>query len=93
MAQQSAVGIWAPVTTSSSTTTSTSTTTTTAPTTTTTEEPQCHPSYEGACVPIGVEDVDCAGGNGNGPYYVGRVRVVGPDVYKLDGDGDGIGCE
>ena len=93
MAQQSAVGIWAPVTTSSSATTSTSTTTTTAPTTTTTEEPQCHPSYEGACVPVGVEDVDCAGGSGNGPYYVGRVRVVGPDVYGLDRDGDGIGCE
>ena len=53
----------------------------------------CHPSYSGACVPI-ASDVDCAGGRGNGPAYVrGPVRVVGPDVYRLDADGDGIGCE
>lgn len=53
----------------------------------------CHPSYEGRCVPI-ASDVDCAGGSGNGPAYVrGPVRVVGPDVYRLDRDGDGIGCE
>jgi hypothetical protein len=44
-------------------------------------------------VPI-ASDVDCAGGSGNGPAYVqGPVRVVGTDVYKLDADGDGIGCE
>lgn len=53
----------------------------------------CHASYQGACVPI-ASDVDCAGGSGNGPEYVrGPVRVVGPDVYGLDGDNDGIGCE
>jgi resuscitation-promoting factor RpfB len=53
----------------------------------------CHASYTGACVPI-ASDVDCAGGRGNGPAYVrGPVRVVGPDVYKLDRDGDGIACE
>ena len=53
----------------------------------------CHSSYVGACVPI-VSDVDCAGGSGNGPYYVrGPLRVVGPDVYRLDRDGDGIACE
>jgi endonuclease YncB( thermonuclease family) len=53
----------------------------------------CHPSYAGACVPI-ASDVDCAGGSGNGPEYVsGPVRIVGPDVYELDGrDGDGLGC-
>jgi hypothetical protein len=65
------------------------------PTTTTTTAPDssgCHPSYTGACVPI-VSDVDCIGGSGNGPYYVGRVNVVGPDVYDLDRDGDGVGCE
>ncbi len=55
-------------------------------------ESACHPSYEGQCVPVDVEDVDCAGGDGNGPFYVGRVTVVGPDEYGLDGDGDGIGC-
>lgn len=39
-------------------------------------------------------DVDCAGGSGNGPAYVqGPVRVVGRDIYGLDRDNDGIGCE
>jgi endonuclease YncB( thermonuclease family) len=52
----------------------------------------CHPSYEGACLQIGV-DYDCAGGSGNGPLYTGKVRVVGWDEYKLDRDGDGWGCE
>ncbi|WP_459339216.1 G5 domain-containing protein [Arthrobacter sp. MDT2-16] len=54
----------------------------------------CDPNYEGDCVPID-SDVDCASGNGNGPSYVqGPVRVVGTDIYGLDGkDGDGIGCE
>jgi micrococcal nuclease len=78
------------------------TTTTTTSTTTTTTAPsssgggggsECHPSYEGACVPVGVSDVDCAGGSGDGPYYVGRVTVVGPDPYRLDHDNDGVGCE
>jgi len=54
---------------------------------------QCDPNYAGACVPI-ASDVDCAGGSGNGPAYVqGPVRVVGTDIYGLDRDGDGIGCE
>lgn len=53
----------------------------------------CDPNYSGACVPV-ASDVDCAGGGGNGPAYVqGPVRVVGTDVYDLDDDGDGIGCE
>jgi hypothetical protein len=39
-------------------------------------------------------DVDCAGGNGNGPADVyGPVRVIGRDIYKLDRDGDGYACE
>ena len=41
-------------------------------------------------------DVDCAGGSGNGPSYVHakRFRVVGEDIYGLDGpDNDGIACE
>jgi hypothetical protein len=38
-------------------------------------------------------DVDGAGGSGNGPAYSSRVRVIGPDVYGLDNDADGIGCE
>jgi hypothetical protein len=53
---------------------------------------RCDPNYGGACVPI-ASDVDCAGGKGNGPAYVrGPVRVTGRDVYDLDRDGDGIGC-
>jgi hypothetical protein len=39
-------------------------------------------------------DVDCAGGSGNGPRYVnGPVYVTGPDIYDLDRDGNGIGCQ
>jgi len=57
------------------------------------EAQQCDPNYSGACVPI-ASDVDCAGGSGNGPAYVqGPVQVVGTDIYGLDSDGDGIGCE
>ena len=52
----------------------------------------CDPNYE-PCVPIS-SDVDCAGGTGNGPAYVrGPVRVVGVDIYGLDRDGNGVGCE
>ncbi|MGW4366963.1 hypothetical protein ACWEKT_15080 [Nocardia takedensis] len=51
----------------------------------------CHPSYT-PCVPY-ASDVDCEGGSGNGPAYTGRVTVIGPDVYDLDRDGNGIGCE
>jgi hypothetical protein len=51
----------------------------------------CHPSYE-PCVPM-ASDVDCAAGTGDGPAYTGTVQVVGPDVYDLDRDGDGVGCE
>jgi resuscitation-promoting factor RpfB len=57
------------------------------------ETQQCDSNYSGACVPI-ASDVDCAGGSGNGPAYVqGPVQVVGTDIYGLDSDGDGIGCE
>lgn len=53
----------------------------------------CDSNYAGACVPI-ASDVDCAGGSGNGPAYVrGPVTVVGSDIYGLDRDGDGVGCE
>ncbi len=40
-------------------------------------------------------DVDCGGGSGNGPAYVyeNDFEVVGPDVYGLDGNNDGIACE
>jgi hypothetical protein len=53
----------------------------------------CDSNYEGPCVPI-ASDVDCASGSGNGPAYVdGPVIVVGSDIYELDRDGNGTGCE
>lgn len=57
-------------------------------------EQACDPSYEGECLKDGIGDYDCAGGSGNGPNYVySEVRVVGPDVFGLDANGNGIGCE
>lgn len=53
----------------------------------------CDSNYSGACVPV-ASDVDCASGSGNGPAYVsGPVTVVGDDIYELDQDGNGVGCE
>ena len=53
---------------------------------------QCDPNYT-PCVPI-ASDVDCLGGTGDGPAYVqGPVYVIGTDIYHLDSDHDGIGCE
>jgi outer membrane biosynthesis protein TonB len=52
----------------------------------------CNANYS-PCVPND-SDVDCQGGSGNGPSYVrGPVQVVGSDVYGLDSDDDGVGCE
>lgn len=54
----------------------------------------CDPNYEGECLQDGIGDYDCAGGSGNGPNYVySEVRVVGVDVFGLDANGNGIGCE
>lgn len=52
----------------------------------------CHSSYSG-CLKADASDYDCAGGSGNGPYYTGTVRVIGLDVFDLDRDNDGLGCE
>jgi alkylation response protein AidB-like acyl-CoA dehydrogenase len=57
------------------------------------EASRCHPSYRGACLDPNASDYDCEGGSGNGPEYTGFVRVIGPDEYGLDADGDGSGCE
>jgi hypothetical protein len=55
---------------------------------------KCDPNYKGRCLKPNVSDYDCAGGSGNGPYYVsGPFRVVGRDHYRLDADRDGIACE
>jgi endonuclease YncB( thermonuclease family) len=50
----------------------------------------CDPSYPGACVPPPPPDLDCADMRRLG---LAPVRVVGSDPHRLDGDGDGLGCE
>jgi hypothetical protein len=52
----------------------------------------CNPNYSGACLDR-PGDYDCLGGTGDGPNYTGTVFVIGVDVYDLDRDSDGIGCE
>lgn len=47
----------------------------------------CDPNYAGACVPRYPPDVDCARTEARG------FRVVGEDVHRLDGGGDGVACE
>ena len=55
---------------------------------------RCHPSYADVCLLPDAVDYDCEGGAGDGPEFVpGPFRVVGEDVYKLDGNKNGIGCE
>ena len=46
---------------------------------------KCDPNYSG-CVPRVAYDLDCAD-------IDGPVRVLGVDVHRFDGDGDGWGCE
>jgi micrococcal nuclease len=48
----------------------------------------CHPSYT-PCLPIAA-DLDCPDVRAMGKA---PVRVGGSDPYRLDGDGDGWGCE
>jgi hypothetical protein len=52
---------------------------------------ECDPNYSPCLEPA--SDYDCIGGSGNGPAYTGTVEVIGTDIYGLDADGDGIGCE
>jgi micrococcal nuclease len=51
---------------------------------------KCDPNYAGACVPPPPPDLDCADIRALG---IAPVRVVGSDPHRLDGDGDGLGCE
>jgi micrococcal nuclease len=51
---------------------------------------KCDPNYAGGCVPLYPPDLDCADIRALG---IAPVRVVGSDPHRLDGDGDGIGCE
>jgi len=51
---------------------------------------KCDPNYAEGCVPLVDHDLDCADIRALG---IAPVRVVGSDVHRLDGDGDGWGCE
>ena len=50
----------------------------------------CDPNYAGGCVPPYPPDVDCVDIRALG---IAPVRVIGSDPHRLDGDGDGWGCE
>src|SRR5262245_44867415 len=52
----------------------------------------CNPNYSG-CLDADAYDYDCEGESGDGPEYTGLVEVIGSDEYRLDADGDGVGCE
>jgi Excalibur calcium-binding domain len=48
---------------------------------------RCSPAYPGLCLPPPPPDLDC------GDISARNFRVLRPDPHRLDGDGDGIGCE
>lgn len=56
---------------------------------TTTSNAKCDPNYQG-CLPPFPPDLDCTDIKRMG---LAPIRVIGVDVHKLDGDGDGIGCD
>ena len=45
----------------------------------------CNPNYD-PCVPNSASDLDC-------PDIGRQVSVIGTDVYRLDADHDGTGCD
>jgi micrococcal nuclease len=51
---------------------------------------KCDPNYAGGCVPPYPPDLDCADIRALG---IAPVRVIGSDPHRLDGDGNGLGCE
>lgn len=50
---------------------------------------KCDPNYQG-CIPAYPPDLDCTDIKKMG---LAPIRVIGIDVHKFDGDGDGIGCD
>lgn len=48
---------------------------------------RCHASYPDFCIPPPPPDLDCA------EIPFGRFTVLAPDPHRLDGNGDGIGCQ
>jgi micrococcal nuclease len=49
---------------------------------------KCDPNYQG-CIPPYPPDLDCTDIK---KLRLAPIRVIGVDVHKFDGDGDGIGC-
>jgi micrococcal nuclease len=47
----------------------------------------CEPAYPDVCLPPFPPDLSCA----DIPYS--HIRVLPPDPHRLDGNGDGVGCE
>jgi micrococcal nuclease len=60
-----------------------------APITTMASKGACDPNYLG-CIPPYPPDLDCTDIKRMG---LAPIRVIGVDVHKFDGDGDGIGCD
>jgi micrococcal nuclease len=89
-AQRTLVGLWGPGASPTAVATKAPTPKPTPrPTPKPTKKPSaCHPSYS-PCLPI-VDDLDCADVRALGKA---PVEVHGPDDYRLDRDGDGLGCE
>lgn len=58
-------------------------------TSTTPTNTKCDPNYQG-CIPPYPPDLDCTDIKRMG---LAPIRVIGRDVHKFDGDGDGIGCD
>lgn len=50
---------------------------------------KCDPNYQG-CIPPYPPDLDCTDIKRMG---LAPIRVIGTDMHKFDGDGDGIGCD
>ena len=57
--------------------------------TTATSNSKCDPNYQG-CIPPYPPDLDCSDIKRMG---LAPILVIGVDVHKFDGDGDGIGCD
>jgi endonuclease YncB( thermonuclease family) len=55
----------------------------------TSPDAKCDPNYQG-CIPPYPPDLDCTDIKRMG---LAPIRVIGTDVHKFDGDGDGIGCD
>jgi len=50
---------------------------------------KCDPNYQG-CIPAFPPDLDCTDIKKLG---LAPIRVIGVDVHKFDGDGNGVGCD